>query len=213
MMTALSVPLDYPLALADEQRAINRIAVMVAMMDGRLGFDRDSNRERLRKLLLEALREGRFSITVKAIRAAEEEGDEIADATLRRVFGEIDAGMLAPPIEHGHPQIRAYIHRVLALPPKTRPRGPRWHDHWCRNIYICALIDLVCRQYGVRPTRNRNSRRAKRGQSGISLVVAGLARNKIVIDEDTVQRHIWLGLPGELVRQCAAEFFADPRWQ
>jgi hypothetical protein len=32
-----------------------------------------------------------------------------------------------------------------------------------------------------------------------------LARNKIRLDEATIQRHIWLGLPGELSRLAVAE--------
>jgi hypothetical protein len=32
-----------------------------------------------------------------------------------------------------------------------------------------------------------------------------LARNKIRLDEATIQRHLWHGLPGALIRQALAE--------
>ena len=35
--------------------------------------------------------------------------------------------------------------------------------------------------------------------------MAALGRNKIYLDESSVQRHIWLGLPGALARQAIAE--------
>jgi hypothetical protein len=59
---------------------------------------------------------------------------------------------------------------------------------------------LACREFGVWPTRNRAARRANRTPSGTSLVVAALARNKVHLDEGSVQENIWLGLPGALVR-------------
>jgi len=56
----------------------------------------------------------------------------------------------------------------------------------------------------VRPTRNRAARRANRAPSGISLVVAALARNDIHLNEASVQENLWSGLPGELVRSVIA---------
>lgn len=57
----------------------------------------------------------------------------------------------------------------------------------------------------MQPTRNRAARRANRRPSGISLVVAGFVRNKIHLDEGSVQENIWFGLWGELARRAIAE--------
>ena len=101
-------------------------------------------------------------------------------------------------------QLLAYGQRALERAPHKRPPGHRWHDDWMRNIQICCLINWVCRTFGVQPTRNRAAQRAKREPSGISIVVAALARNKIYLNEASVQENIWFGLPGELVRNVLA---------
>jgi hypothetical protein len=106
----------------------------------------------------------------------------------------------------GHLQIIAYFQRAGRRPPHKRQRGRyAWYEHWIRNLGICFLILLTCAEYGVDPTRNRESRRAKRQASGISLVTAALALNRMHFAEGTIQQKIWLGLPGELARRVAAE--------
>src|SRR5262249_60638710 len=85
-------------------------------------------------------------------------------------------------------------------PPLTRRRGRQWYDNWIRDLEICFLIALACGRFGLQPTRSREARRANRIPSGISVVVAALVRNGINIEEASVQRHIWLGLPGEIAR-------------
>jgi hypothetical protein len=91
----------------------------------------------------------------------------------------------------------AYGQRAVQRDRHKRPPGRRWHDDLVRNIQICLLIGLACREFRVHPTRNRA---ANRTPSGISIVVAALARNDIHLNEVTVQENIWLGPPGELVR-------------
>ena len=190
-----------PLVVFDEQRAINRIAIWVAMVKSKLA--RQYSRERLEELLLQELRAGALTITIKAVEAAEA-GDEIADAALRRVYAEMAGGANAER-GPGHLQLWAYGQRAVLRPPNTRPRGPQWYDHWIRNLGICFLVGLACREFGVQPTRNRSARRTNRTPSGISLVVAALARNKIHLDEGSVQQNIWFGLWGELAGRAFAE--------
>jgi hypothetical protein len=76
-----------------------------------------------------------------------------------------------------------------------------------RNIAICVWIEMACREFGVRASRNRAVRRANREPSGASLVVAALAANKIHLDEGTVQQNLWFALPGELARESPAHCF------
>jgi hypothetical protein len=166
-------------------------------------WGKEYSSDSLQQLLLRNLREGHLAIAAKAVEAAYK-GDEIADAALRRVYAEMAGGTIEKR-GPGHLQIWAYGQPAVLRPPNKRPRGHRWYDDWVRNLDICFLVDLACREFGVNPTRNRESRRTKRQPSGISLVVGALARNGIYIEETSVQRHIWLGLPGELARQAIAE--------
>jgi hypothetical protein len=185
----------------DEKRAINRVSVWVSMLRHKMG--KEYSREWLETELRNGLREGRLSLTIKAVEAADK-GDEIADAALRTVYAEMAGGTL-PERGPGHLQLWAYGQRAVLRAPHKRPRGRRWYDDWVRNIGICILIDLACREFGVRASRNRAARRANKGEpSGISLVVAALARNKIHLDEGSVQENLWFGLPGELVRGVVA---------
>ena len=196
-MTAL---LPYPLAAADGPRAINRIAIWVATV--RHQMEKEFGLDWLAAELRRGLRAGRLTLTIKAIEAAEKFEDEIADAALREVYAELVGGALAER-GPGHLQLVAYGQRAVLRAPHQRGRGHRWHDDWVRNITICVLIELACREFGVRPTRNRAGRRANR-ESGVSLVVAALARNGLHLDESTVQENLWRRLPGELVRSTVA---------
>jgi len=203
-MTSLFVPLPYPLATAHEQRAINRVSIWLAMVLHTM--KKEFSREWLETELRKGLREGRLTLTIKAVEAADK-GDEIADAALRMVHSEMQGGMLAER-GPGHLQLWAYGQRAVLRAPHKRPRGRRWYDDWNRNIGICILIDLACREFGVRASRNRAARRANREPSGISLVVAALGRNKTFLDEASVQENLWYGLPGELVRGISPYFWA-----
>jgi hypothetical protein len=180
----------------DEQRMVDQIADWVKAVSHRL--EKEYSLEFLTAELQKGLREGRLTLTNHAVMAADK-GDEIADAALRTVYAEMAGGMFAER-GPGHLQVWAYGQRAVLRAPNERRQGHRWHDHWMRNIQICTLIHAACRKFGVRPTRNRLSRRVDRAPSGISLVVAALARNKIHLDEGSVQENIWKNLPGELVR-------------
>ncbi len=186
--------------LLDENRAIDRAAGWISMVRHRL--EKEYSWEFLETELRKGLREGRLTLTIHPVQAADA-GDEIADAALRTVYAEMAGGIL-PERGPGHLQVCAYGQRAVLRAPHKRPRGHRWHDNWIRNIQICMLIDLACRKFGVHPTRNRDTRRANRAPSGISLVVAALARNNIHLDEGSVQENLWKGLPGELVRGVIA---------
>src|SRR5262245_36954804 len=147
-MTLLPTPpVLLPTGELDENRAINRLADLIPMV--RHWFEKEDNREFLETELRKGLREGRLPLTIYAVQAADA-GDEICDAALRTVFAEWVGGML-PEQRPGHFQLRAYGQRaVLPLrPPHKRPQGPRWHDNWMRDIQVCMLIVLACREFGV----------------------------------------------------------------
>jgi hypothetical protein len=191
-----------PATVIDEQRAIERVDTWIATLGPKM--TKEYSREFLETELVNGLREGRLTLTIKAVEAADT-GDDIADAALREVGAELQTALvqgqvLAP----GHLQIIAYFQRAARRAPHKRPRGHRWHDNWVRNTQICVLVALACVEFGVRPTRNRAARRANRAASGISLVVAALGRNGIHLDEGSVQENLWFGLPGELVRALLA---------
>jgi hypothetical protein len=181
----------------DEQRALNHMSGWVARAFPRM---KENSRDWLETELRKGLREGRLSLTIKAVEAADK-GDELADAALRAVGAELQIPLLQRRyLAPGHLQVIAYFQRVGQRAPHKRPRGRRWYDDWGRNIDICVLIHVACLEFGVRPTRNRAARRANSDPSGTSLVVDGLARNGFHLDEGNVQEHVWFGLPGELVR-------------
>jgi hypothetical protein len=193
-MTAL---LPYPLTAADVPRAVERVALWVSMR--RQVMEKQFSVDWLATELRKGLRAGRLTLTIKALEAAEKHDDEIADVALREVYAELIGGAIAER-GPGHLQILAFGQRAVLRAPHQRGRGHRWHDHWMRNITICVWIELACREFGVRASRNRAARRANREPSGCSLVVAALARNEIYLDEGTVQQNLWFGLAGELAR-------------
>jgi hypothetical protein len=192
-----------PTVLLDEKHMINSIAVRVAMVRHRMG--KEWGKEWLATTLRRYLRNGDLRIAIKAVEGADA-GDEIADAALREVGAELQLPLLQyQELAPGHLQVIAYFQRAGQRAPHKRKRGRAWHDDWVRNLTICFLIELTCRGFGLPPTRNRESRRARRDPSAISIVVAALARNGIHLDEMSVQRHVWFGLAGELARREMAE--------
>ena len=215
-MSSILVPLAYPLAPADEQRAINRVAVWVAAVRSKL--TKEWSREWLETTLRCYLREGSLAIATKAVEAADKQGDELADAALRDVAAELQTALLQKrDLKPGHLQVIAYYQRVNRSAPLERKQGRYGgYDNWSRNLGICFLIKLACAEFGVKPTRSRESRRSHRYPSGCSLVCAALALYHVNIAEKTIQEEIWNGLPGELARQAMAErpiesWFADCR--
>jgi hypothetical protein len=187
-------PITQPMIVFDETRAINRIAIQVATALHKMSAQ--ASRETLASLLRDCLRRGDLIVTVKAIEAAENASDELADSVLRFTYAEMKNAR-----EPMSKQLEAFGERAVLRPPVSRGRGAAWYDAWTRNIAICVLIPLVCAEFDLLPTRNRESRR-QRKPSGISLVAGALKRNGIELTERTIQQHIWLGLPGALVRQA-----------
>jgi hypothetical protein len=199
----LPTPTLLPILGLTEPQMIDDAATWVERV--RHTMAKEYSHEQLETMLRQGLRDGALVLTIKAVEAADA-GDEIADAALRHVGAELQMPLvqrrdLAP----GHLQVIAYLQRAARRAPHTRPRGHRWYDDWIRNLHICFLVAIACREFSLSATRNRETRRANREPSGISVVAAALARNGIHIEEKTVQNHIWHGLPGELVRQVIAE--------
>jgi hypothetical protein len=196
----------------DEQRAIGQVAKWASLIRDRL--TKDFSREWLERTLRQALRgvgvtePERLTIAIKAVEAAEQ-GDEIADLALREVAGEL---MERPTGLAGDGQILAYLQRAARRDLHKSRRGGHWASNWYRDVAVCILVHLVCEEFGVLPTRNRESRRSGRDPSGCSLVAAGLARAEpaLHIDEMSIQQHLWLGLPGALTRRAVADFWNDP---
>ena len=190
----MMTPITQPMVVFDERRAINRVAIQVASALHKMSAA--ASRESLSSMLRDCLRRGDLIVTVKAIEAAEKAGDELADSVLRFTYAEMKNAR-----EPMSKQLEAFGERAVLRPPVTRGRGAAWYDDWTRNIGICVLIYLVSAEFDVRPTRNREGRR-QRKPSGISLVAEGLKLNRIELKERTIQEHLWLGLPGVLVREA-----------
>ena len=206
-----------PTGEIDEKRAIDCVALLIPMVRHKL--EKYYSREWLQTALQMGLREGQLPLAIYAVHDADA-GDEICDAALRAVGAELQMALLQRrDLAPGHLQIIAYFQRAGQRAPHKHPGGRRWHDNWMRNIQLCQLVHFVCREFDVHPTRGPDTRlrRGRAGDdpprcandrtpSGISIVVAALARNGIhltLINEESVQRNIWLGLPGELVRTIA----------
>jgi hypothetical protein len=201
LLTPLPILTLLPILGLTEQQMISRAAAWVAVV--RHKMEKNYSREWLKMKLREGLRDGALTLTIKAIKAADA-GDEIADAALRQVYAEMVGGAL---VERGpgHLQIWAFGQRAVLRKPHQRGRGRQWYDDWNRNLGICFLAALACREFNLLPTHNRAARRENRKPSGISIIVAALARNGIHLDESSVQENIWFGLPGELARRAMAE--------
>jgi hypothetical protein len=192
--TSMVASARLPTGELDENRAIDCIAVLIPKMRHKL--EKEYSREWLQATLQKGLEEGRPRVIEYAFYAAEA-GDKICDAALQYVCARLMRKEIPEVSEHM--PVKIYGERALALAqPHKRRSGRRWHDNWIRDIQTCMLIDFVCREFDVHPTRNREH--GNRAPSAISLVVAALARNGIYFDEASVQQHIWFGLPGEIVR-------------
>src|SRR5262249_2870154 len=166
-------------------------------------MEKKYTREWLETRLLQGLHDGALTLTIKAVEAADA-GDDISDAALRLVYAEMVGGGIAER-GPGHLQVWSYGQRAILRAPNKRRRGRQWYDNWIRDVEICFLIALAATQFNLSPTRNREARRANRTPSGISVIVAAMARNGIHLDEGSVQRHTWLGLAGELARRAMIE--------
>ena len=189
------MPVDVP-------RAIDRIADWVS--DKKHQLVKQFSLEWLETELRKGLREGRLTLTIMAIHAAEKHDDEIADAALRAVYAEMVGGTL-PQRGPGHLQLAAYGQARCC---KRRSNVVAGSDGM---ILVPKYPNLLFDRAGmsrIRCARHsyRETRRADRHPSGISLIVAGLARNGLHIDEASVQENLWLALPGELARELVAAY-------
>jgi hypothetical protein len=199
----LPTPTLLPILGLTKSQMVDDVAAWVERV--RHTLMKEHGREQLETMLRQGLRDGALVLTIKAVEAADA-GDEIADAALRHVGAELQMPLLQRrDLAPGHVQIIAYLQRAARRAPHKRPRGHRWYDDWIRNLHICFLVAIACREFSLSPTRNREARRANRNPSGISVIVAAMVRNGIHIEEKTIQSHIWHGLAGELVRRAIAE--------
>jgi hypothetical protein len=206
--TAMTASVRLPTGEFNVSRAIDCIDKLISMVRHRM--EKKASRETIQKIIETLLRKGELDFAITTIAFADK-GDELADAALRTVTGEIIGGAL-PERKPGHLQVLAYGQRALHRAPHERPPpGPRWHDKWMRNLLTCWLIFFADRDLDLRPSCNRERSHGKRARtpSGISLVVTALRRHGIDLDEANVQENIWFGLPGELVRADARRFASE----
>ena len=203
-MTSFQVPRLCPLRAEDEQVAIEVHAAKLTRV--RHMLEKEYSLERLESSLEDELRDGGLDIATLAVAAADK-GDPITDKALRQVGAELQIALLQKRgLAPGHLQIIAYLQAAVSRAPNTRKPGRYGEqDTWSRNVSICVLVLLACAAFGVSPTRNIESRRAGRYPSGISITAAALAINGIHISEATIQRHIWPGICGEIVRRMPDE--------
>ena len=172
MPTLIPTPLE-------EHRAINRVTIWAASIRQRLEMREDEVRAWLETQLRARLRSG-LTDRQKVIDAAEA-GCKLSHEVLMAEFHELLNVDAMPPAS-----LRVYAARAEKIKHK---RGQSWHHDFVRNVCICILIGLASREFGLKPTRNREQRRA--GQpSGCSIVQAALARNHIHLDEGTVS-NLW----------------------
>jgi len=152
------------------------------------------HRQWLQAELQEGLREGHLDLAVYAVRMAHA-GDPLCDAALRTIGAELQTLLVQRrKLLPGHLQIIAYLQDV-ALRTHKRSRGRPWHGNLVRDIRICLLVDAVCREFGVYPTRNRTERRADRAgagraPSGCGIVAAAIG-GRYNIAEEGMQENIW----------------------
>jgi hypothetical protein len=181
--------------IADEKLALEIATAWVAAV--RYRFDARFSREWLEKAIRYELRNGDSLVfVIKAVDAAEQ-GDEIADAALREVGSELmerRSGRL------GEGQILAYYQRAGLRAPHGRGPGRAWYDQYQRNVGACVMIKLACRVFGFHATRSLKSLNPNRQESGVNLITKALACNGIHIEEKTIQKHIWFGYIGILIR-------------
>jgi hypothetical protein len=152
------------------------------------------------------LRAGLPRLTARAIEEANDYPE--ADRALRRVFFD----MPGRPISEALLQIWAYGKRVTSPDYKQQKRrGRPKHRSLARDFALCLVICLVCRTFGVRPTRSQTDgrhRRSGRTRSGISIVLDAVKRTQTSLErrlgynlnEATFQAEQWSKLPGDLAR-------------
>jgi hypothetical protein len=182
----------------DEARAIECVAVFCSRMLHKLTTPKFS-REWVETIIQRKLLEGRLDHAREAVREAKA-GDEVFHSALMHVYVQINRGGL--PEQPGYLDIRTYGDGV-ALQESYKHHRPG-QDNWVRDAELSALIwyvDRQLRQCGISATRKQKPHHANRNPSAISIVVAALACNGVHFKEAHVQKNIWEGLRGRLVRE------------
>jgi hypothetical protein len=177
-------------------------------------FEREFDRDFLETSLQQGLREGDLSLTRDAITEALA-GDAICDAALRHVYVEFSRKKLL-----GHPGsppaymlIQEYGEHAILHDRHKRPPGHLWHDDFVQNVQTANLIYFVHREFDMKAERGQGRyHKGKRAPSTVSIVVAALADHGIGIQrtEASVQRNVWRGVPGKLIRRIAPALYQCP---
>jgi hypothetical protein len=182
--------MNLPTMVFDEAAAIDEVVVLVETIEARMTAR--YTRQWLEDELVDMLQLG--TMTELRIISAAENGDEIADAALRRVYQDTlnhhqEASAL----------LTAYGIKALGSAPLKRGRGHYWFDNWRRDIAIVVLVYLIHRRFNLFPTRNREQTRRQQ-PSAASILAAALYRKGIHVKESTVN-NLWFGpLQGQLGR-------------
>jgi hypothetical protein len=190
----------------DEARAIERVAVFCSRMLHKLTTPKFS-REWVETTIQRKLLEGRLDFNREAVEEAKA-GDEDFHLALMRAYVQINRGGLSEQPEYL--DILTYGDGVtLQKQPYKRHRPGQ--DNWVRDAELSALIwyvDRQLRQCGISATRKQKPHHANRNPSAISIVVAAFARNGVHFKEAHVQKNIWEGSRGRLVREILDQEFA-----
>jgi hypothetical protein len=184
-----------PATLLDEDQAINFVGQQVSVIEKRMTAE--YSREWLEAMLRWQLQQGLIE-TLQVIQWADD-GDELADSALRRVYAEMRDRGEEPPAT-----LKAYGIKAVLRGPVTRRAGRNmWFDNWRRDIGISLLVYLTSQRFGLRPTRNREQRRRQQ-PSACSIVSTALGRGHFNIAEKRVE-NIWGRLRGHVAAFLAQQ--------
>jgi hypothetical protein len=172
-----------------EAEAVNEVASWVAAIQEKMTAS--YSRAWLEATLRDHLQRGLVEM-LQVIQSADD-GDDIADAALRRVDAEMRERNEEPSAT-----LKAYGIKAAMRGPVTRGRGHQWYDDWRRNLGIVILVYLTQERFGLKPTRNREQRRRQQ-PSASSIVAAALGRHRISIGEKRIE-NTWGALQGHLGR-------------
>ena len=179
-----------------EKAAVDIVAGWVEVIQDKMTAA--ASREWLKSMLCERLRRAQidirngFDVTLDVVAAADN-GDEIADAALRRVYAEMTEYNIEPSAT-----LKAYAVKAMRRGPVTRGPGRNaWFDNWRRDIGIAVLVYLGREYFGLHATRNREQRR--RGEPSIcSTVAAAMGRVAHVNISEKRAENIWAELRAQV---------------
>jgi hypothetical protein len=174
-------------AIFSEAEVINEVSTWIETIQEKMTAP--YSREWLEAALCDLLR--RDAIDELRIIKAADDGDEIADAALRRIYAELCDRDEKPTVT-----LRAYGIKAIQRGPVKRRRGHLWYDNWRRDFGIVVLVYLTIRRFGLAPTHNREQKRRQQ-PSACSVVAAALGRHRINITEKTVE-NLWGALQGHV---------------